>query len=480
MLSFSVRHSLSDVLPDFSRDSICCSTSPDGYAILYRRFASKIRFFQFTFQPPSLRKVCSTALCSVVTDAVLSPNKRFLFFTTESSVRIIDTATKAGHTLEISDVHICFPVVSNAQQTFYIYEQGRSLFLNSVVGRAVPVLSSKTGSRVIRNVTWWTFNGTHRNILVISGSKIFVYEFVDNSFNKCFDLPWADSVIPTRFDVISSTDFLLTFISISEVSFMLLPSRRTARIELKGQFSYSQLGMMFISSTILMVSVPRLLLALIDVGGSDLRLFLFDNEPVLAFETPKILLPVSSDSRVFFSPDSLSFIVGEYDFRSLMRSALQFGKDWRGVGHLIGAHYPFALFAREIIDFALRLNNPIGIFQLLSEFSIGFQYLKAEQLLLLRFVSHEFVPESLVYAPEAEVRAFLRTQVEIVRNPTIEGQLKALDSLCSPVRFWNTPTIYLKNRGVDDGAEAAPLQVLVSTVGVVRESDEAGDEGAAD
>jgi hypothetical protein len=374
---------------------------------------------------------------------VLSPNKQFLFFTTENSVRIIDTATKGGHSLEISDVHICFPVLSTAQQTFYIYEQARSLFLNSVLSRLMPVLHSKAGSRVVRNVTWWTFNSPHRNLMVISGGKILVYEFIENSFNKCFDMPWDDSVIPTRFDVISSADCLLTFISISEVSFVVLPSRRTATIELKRQFSYSQLGMMFISSTILMVSVPRLLLALVDLGGSDLRLFLFDTDPVLAFDTPKSLLPVSSDSRVFFSPDSLSFIVGEYDFRSLMKSALQFGKDWRGVGHLVGAHYPFAHFAREVINFALGLNNPIGLFQLFSEFSIGFQYLKAEQLLLLRFVSHEFVPESLVYTPEAEVRALLKAQLDILRNPIIELQLTALDSLYSPAGFWDVSTIFL-------------------------------------
>jgi hypothetical protein len=69
--------------------------------------------------------------------------------------------------------------------------------------------------------------------------------------------------------------------------------------------------------------------------------------------------------------------------------------------------------------------------------------LKAEQLLLLKFVNHEFVPESLVYTPQAEVRAFLRAQVDIVRNPTIEGQLKALDSLYSPAGFWDISTIYL-------------------------------------
>jgi hypothetical protein len=80
---------------------------------------------------------------------------------------------------------------------------------------------------------------------------------------------------------------------------------------------------------------------------------------------------------------------------------------------------------------------------LLGEFSIGFQYLKAEQLLLLKFVSHEFIPESLIYTSEADVRVFLRAQVDTVRTHAIEAQLNALDSLYSPAGFWDISTIYL-------------------------------------
>jgi hypothetical protein len=197
--------------------------------------------------------------------------------------------------------------------------------------------------------------------------------------------------------------------------------------------------MMFVSPTILVVSAPEVLLALVDFGGADLRVLHYTNAEILNFQTPPLLSPASADSRVFFSPESLSFFALEYRLAAFMEEALRSTDDWRGIGHLIGGHRPFADEAEAVFNLAGQLDRPCDFFDFFCEFVVARLSLRAENTPLARFINHEFSPE-VISSTEKDVRQFVKAQFQI--NPTTKAQLRDLNQLYSPRGFWRVSTLY--------------------------------------
>jgi hypothetical protein len=295
-------------------------------------------------------------------------------------------------------------------------------------------------------------------------------EFVNTKFEKTLDIQWDDTMIPSRFDMMPHGECLVTCITPSECAFSVAPTGRSFRIPISARFSrYSEVCMPFVSPTILVVSAPEVLLALVDFGGADLRFFHYSNPEILNFQTPPLLMPASTDCRVFFSPESLSFFALEYRLAAFMGEALRSTDDWRGIGHLAGGHQPFADEAAGVFWLAGQLDRPCQFFDFLCEFVVARLSLLAENKPLARFVNHEFAADAAPVT-EKDARRAVKGQLQI--GPAAKAWLRECDQVYSPLGFWRVSTLYrLVVHALLGGRLPRPAHVAIRPGGVTRRVD---------
>ncbi|OHS93848.1 hypothetical protein TRFO_02374 [Tritrichomonas foetus] len=384
MLSFSIRHSLSDIIGDpkdyihFNDDQIdtetlvdpsqciLCGVSNDGYSILYQKFQSYIIFYQFTYFPPLSKKIYRGELDEGISNARLSRNNRFLSYATSSGhVMIADTTIESDPLLCLKDTTNCLPIQTTVHKTYYIFERYQNLYYTSISHTNPATVNSSRGSCIIRNISWWSMSSLTNHIAVITNKKkIFIYQF-NEKIIEIYSDTLEKMISPTHFFVTSELTFVLCSINPSQASFYTFPQKTVSSYNFPQIFSYSQLITVMLSSLIL-VSAPNTAILIFDI--EECSLFVIDEPSIINFMTPPALFNCSSSWSLFFSPESLSFYHLEFNWILLTKLLPQY---LTFVSHIIGAHQPVTESAAMIILHAASKLNPIDLYHFMSEFLIS-------------------------------------------------------------------------------------------------------------
>lgn len=231
------------------------------WLLLYQKVNSKIRFFSFKYDPSNLVQVCECPEYEAVTDAYMSPKGE--------TIVVIDFYNVRGEPVIFEQTTSAKPIGFYGSKSYYL----RELLMTSIVKYEDHSKATNKWSRVASGVNWWEWVdfSEHFNCLAyISKKKFTIEKWYRGKFSSHMEFPWNDSWTPTHFFVLFPEEFLVTSVTPSEIIFLKLPCHSEIKIDSPENYNYSQLSMCFISKTLLVVSIPGKIVAIVDLVGDDI------------------------------------------------------------------------------------------------------------------------------------------------------------------------------------------------------------------